>query len=43
MAPMVPITRPFADDDGRARFEEGFGHSSRTSDGFVAAFVILDP
>jgi quercetin dioxygenase-like cupin family protein len=22
---------------------EGFGHSSRTSDGFVAAFVVLDP
>ena len=21
---------------------EGFGHSSRTSDGFVAAFVVLD-
>ena len=22
---------------------EGFGHSSRTSEGFVAAFVVLDP
>jgi hypothetical protein len=22
---------------------EGFGHSSRTPDGFVAAFVVLDP
>jgi hypothetical protein len=22
---------------------EGFGHSSRTSDGFAAAFVVLDP
>ena len=121
MAPMVPITRLYADDDGHARFEDieiplvpddpppdamsvsqpwqavavllghgpaggshpkqlehwrqlvigisgrvevtatcetrtfgpgdillvedtkGFGHSSRTSDGFVAAFVVLDP
>ena len=121
MAPMVPITRLYADDDGYARFEdieiplvpddpppdamsvsppwpaaavllghgpaggshpkqpehrrqlvigisgrvevtatgetrafgpgdillvediEGFGHSSRTPDGFVAAFVVLDP
>ncbi len=22
---------------------DGFGHSSRTPDGFVAAFVVLDP
>jgi len=36
MAPMVPIIRLYADADG-------FGHSSRTSDGFVAAFVVLDP
>ena len=41
---MVPITRLFTDDDGHARFEDtdGFGHSSRTPDGFVAAFVVLD-
>jgi hypothetical protein len=34
MVAMVPITRLFA---------EGFGHSSQSPEGFLAAFVVLDP
>jgi len=41
---MVPVTRLYADPEGHARFEdtEGFGHSSRSAEGFLAAFVVLE-
>ena len=44
MVAMVPVTRLYADRDGNARFEdtEGFGHSSRSAEGFLAAFVVLE-
>jgi hypothetical protein len=41
---VVAVTRTFGPGDVLlVEDTTGTGHSSRTSDGFVAAFVLLDP
>ncbi|WP_297500370.1 hypothetical protein [Pseudonocardia sp.] len=48
---MLPITRLYADEHGHARPGDvllvedtaGVGHSNRSSEGFAAAFVLLEP